>query len=283
MSGVAERSDWALTARHLSEMDQRSRFGSGLERKLIRAAEEGDSDARDMLVEAFLPSIANIARVYRNSSSVARGELMQTGVVGLLKALERFDSQRGTPFWGYASWWVRQAMQELVAEMTGPMVLSDRALRQLARIKDAYRVHVQARGHEPAVADLAEATGFSIEHVQSLIAAERTPLGLDEPIAGDEGSLPTLVELLADPTAEDDFDRVVSRVRFDAVGSLPGGLTERERSILLARYGLGRSPETLREVAARLGLSAERVRQIEQEALGKVRAAVGYQTEARAA
>jgi RNA polymerase sigma factor (sigma-70 family) len=165
-------------------------------------------------------------------------------------------------------------MQELVAQMTGPMVLSDRALRQLARVKDAHREHVQAHGGEPSVGDLAEATGFPREHVESLLAAERTPLGLDEPIAGEEGSFPTIVEMLSDPTAEDEFDRVASRLRVDAVRGLPGGLTRRERGILRARYGLGCAPETLREVAGRLGLSAERVRQIEQEALGKIRVAV---------
>jgi RNA polymerase sigma factor (sigma-70 family) len=274
MTATALRCDWALTVRHLREMDQRARFGSDLERKLVQAAEDGDELARDQLVEAFLPLIASVARVYRNSSSVGRVELMQQGVVGLLNALRRYDSERGTPFWAYASWWVRQAMQELVAEMTGPMVLSDRALRQLARVKSAHREHLQAHGAEPSIGDLCDATGFPREHVEKLMAAERTPVGLDEPIGSDEGAVPTVLDMLPDPTAEDDFDRVVSRLRVDDVRGLPGGLSKRERGILTARYGLGRPAETLREVAGRLGLSAERVRQIEQEALGKVRAAV---------
>jgi RNA polymerase sigma factor (sigma-70 family) len=274
MTAVAARNDWVLTVRHLREMDQRSRFGSGLERKLVRAGKAGDEDARDQLVEAFLPLVASVARVYRNSGSVARVELMQQGVVGLLNALERYDCDRGTPFWAYASWWVRQAMQELVAQMTGPMVLSDRALRQLARVKTAHRELMQAHGGEPSVRELADATGFAREHVESLMAAERTPLGIDEPAGGDDGGSPTIVESLSDPSAEDDFDRVVNRVRVDSIRGLPGGLSSRERGILRARYGLGRPPETLREVAGRLGLSAERVRQIEQEALGKVRDAV---------
>jgi RNA polymerase primary sigma factor len=274
MTTVGARSDWALTVRHLREMDQRSRFGSDLERKLVRAADGGDDDARDQLVEAFLPLIASVARVYRNSGSVARVELMQQGVVGLLNALERYDCDRGTPFWAYASWWVRQAMQELVAEMTGPMVLSDRALRQLARVKTAHRELMQEHGGEPSVGELSDATGFPREHVESLMAAERTPLGIDEPAGGDDGGSPTIVEGLSDPTAEDEFDRVVSRLRVDSIRGLPGGLSSRERGILRARYGLGRPAETLREVAGRLGLSAERVRQIEQEALGKVRLAV---------
>jgi RNA polymerase sigma factor (sigma-70 family) len=263
-------------------MDQRSRFGSGLERKLVRAAEGGDAAARDQLVEAFLPLIASVARVYRNSGSVGRTELMQQGVVGLLKALRRYDCDRGTPFWAYASWWVRQAMQELVAEMTGPMVLSDRALRQLARVKTAHREYLQKHSGEPSIRDLADATGFPREHVESLMAAERTPLGIDEPAGGDDGGAPTIVEALSDPAAEDEFDRVISRLRVDSIRGLPGGLSSRERGILRARYGLGRKPETLREVAGRLDLSAERIRQIEQEALGKVRDAVDGRAHAAA-
>ena len=115
----------------------------------MRAAEKGDMNARARLVDAFMPLIASVARIYRSAPAVDRGELMQEGVVGLLRALERYDIGRGTPFWGYASWWVRQAMQQLVAEVTGPVVLSDRALRQLARVKDARRTHLQATGASP--------------------------------------------------------------------------------------------------------------------------------------
>ena len=141
------------------------------------AAEEGDAGARDRLVEAFMPSIASVARIYRGSPAVDRVELMQEGVVGLLRALQRYDPTRGTPFWAYASWWVRQAMQQLVAELTRPVVLSDRALRQLARVKDARRDHLQAHGREPSSAELAETTGLTREQVENLVAAERRAAG----------------------------------------------------------------------------------------------------------
>ena len=147
----------------------------------MRAAEEGDLKARARLVDVFMPSIASVARIYRSAPAVDRAELMQEGVVGLLRALERYDPRRGTPFWGYASWWVRQAMQQLVAEVTGPVVLSDRALRQLARVKDARRTHLQAGGHEPSTAELVETTGLSREQVENLVAVERTPRALEEP------------------------------------------------------------------------------------------------------
>src|SRR4051794_23540607 len=111
----------------------RRQLAPRVERELVLAAEEGDPGARDRLIQAFWPLIGSVARIYRSSAAVDRTELMQEGVVGLLRALERFDPSRGTPFWAYASWWVRQAMQQLVSELTRPVVLSDRALRQLAR------------------------------------------------------------------------------------------------------------------------------------------------------
>jgi RNA polymerase sigma factor (sigma-70 family) len=103
----------------------------------VAAAAAGDSVACEQLVEAFLPSIAGVARIYRSTPGIDRAELMQEGVVGLLRAARRYDPARGTRFWAYASWWVRQAMQQLVAEMTRPVALSDRPLRGLARIKEA--------------------------------------------------------------------------------------------------------------------------------------------------
>jgi RNA polymerase sigma factor (sigma-70 family) len=114
------------------------------ERALVLAALEGRGDARGVLVEAFLPSVAAIAREYRGLPAASDAELMQAGVVGLLRALERFDPPIGTPFWAYASWWVRRAMQELVAELAPPVVLSDRATRDLGRVRRARVHHLQS-------------------------------------------------------------------------------------------------------------------------------------------
>ena len=113
---------------------------------------------------------------------------MQEGVVGLLRALSRYDLGQGTPFWAYASWWVRQAMQQLVSELTRPVVLSDRAARQLARVKDARREHLQACGREPSLAELADGAHLPRRQVENLIVAERSPRGLEEAVRGDEGS-----------------------------------------------------------------------------------------------
>jgi RNA polymerase primary sigma factor len=261
------------SAAHLRELGERPRLPVAIERRLVQAAKDGDLRAREELVEAFLPLIAGVARVYRGSPSITRVELIQEGVVGLLRALERYDPALGVPFWGYATWWVRQAMQQLIAELTQPTVLSDRALRHLARLKRAHGEYLQHHGHEPTGNQLATDTGLTHAQVGELLALERIPQSMDEPVKGAEGDLGAFGELLADPLAENAYEQLLDHSEIEQIRALLGSLNERERTILRGRYGLDGHEQSLREIGERIGLSAERVRQIENRALGKLRAA----------
>jgi RNA polymerase primary sigma factor len=239
---------------------------------LAAAATAGDARARARLVECAMPLVAGMARTYR-SGRVERAELLQEGVVGVLRALEDYDPARGVPFWGYASWWVRQAMQQLVSELTRPVVLSDRALRHLARLKAAHRDAVRETSRQPGRDELAARTGLTGEQVDDLLATERAPRSLDEPL-GEDG-IGTFGELLADPLAEDEYERVLMEIEVGGLHDLLAGLSEREREVLRARYGIDGPERSLREIGERLGVSAERVRQIERRALGKLSAGGG--------
>jgi RNA polymerase sigma factor (sigma-70 family) len=249
----------------------RTSASAAVELSLVIAAKERGSPERAELIETFTPLVGSVARIYRGSS-VSRAELMQEGVVGLLRALERYDVEMETPFWAYASWWVRQAMQQLVSELTRPVVLSDRAVRQLARIKDARRELLQARGGEPSPGELALRAGLERIQVEKLLAAERMPRPLDEPVGGEEGGS-TFGELLADPRADDAYERVPRRLVAEGLRGVVRGLTDRERSILSGRFGFAGPERTLRELGEDFGVSAERVRQIEERALDKLRSA----------
>jgi RNA polymerase sigma factor (sigma-70 family) len=241
------------------------------ERALVERAAQGDARARERLIDMFWPRIGAVARIYERLPSVDRAELMQEGVAGILTALRGYDPNREVPFWSYASWWVRQAMQHLVAEVTGPVVLSDRAVRCLARVKHARQEHLQETGREPSTAQLERLTGLGLEQIEQLISIERAPRGLDEPLAADDASGGKLGDCIADPLAEEHYERVIDRLGIDDVARLADGLRERERHVVRSRYGIDAPAHTLQELADELNVSAERVRQIQEGALEQLR------------
>jgi RNA polymerase sigma factor (sigma-70 family) len=171
----------------------------------------------------------------------------------------------------YASWWVRQAMQQLVSELGRPIVMSDRALRKIARIKDAQREHLQRHGREPSLSAIAETIGLPRAQVESLMAAERSPRSLEEPVGADHDANITLGELLDDPRASEAFDRIPREIEIEQLPRVLAGLNERQRTIICARFGLDGPESTLGELGEQLGISAERVRQIEAASLAKLR------------
>jgi RNA polymerase sigma factor (sigma-70 family) len=164
-------------------------------------------------------------------------------------------------------------MQQLVAQVTRPIVLSDRALRGLARIRDARRALAQEHGHEPTTDEVAAKAGLTRAQAEDLLAIERPSRALEEPVGSFE-STGTLADLIEDPQAESEYAKVLERIEIDQVRALTEGLGERERAILAAHYGLGRPAQTLREIGDDLGVSPERVRQLEERALAQLRDAV---------
>jgi RNA polymerase primary sigma factor len=240
------------------------------ERDLVIAAECGDSDASRKLVEAFLPAIARLAAGFQGKL-VEHRELLQEGVAGLLFAARRYDTELKTPFWAYASFWVRKAMQEFVAELARPVSLSDRAVRDLARIRNARREHQQRHRTEPTTEELSRATGLTRAQLESLQATERTPRAMEQRVGVDAESSATVGDTIVDPAAEEAYQQVLDELE---IRHLTDELDERERAVIRAHYGLGERAQTLTQIGAALGLTAERARQIEAGALSKLRDAL---------
>jgi len=241
------------------------------ERDLVVAAEAGDSDASRQLVDAFLPAIARLAQRFPGGIGVERQELVQEGVAGLLFAAQRYDFEQKTPFWAYASFWVRKAMQELVAELSRPVALSDRAVRGLARIRAARNEHVRAHRVEPTNEELSRATGFTLAQLGSLQAVDRTPRAMEEALGPQQEATATVGDTIIDPAAERAYEEVLDRMEIRRVRHLAGQLDERERTVLRGHYGLGEPARTLDQIGGLLGMTAERARQIEVGALSKLR------------
>jgi RNA polymerase sigma factor (sigma-70 family) len=243
------------------------------ERDLVIAAEGGDAAARRQLVEVFLPAIASLARGFRGSR-IERRELLQEGVAGLLFAARRYDVALDTPFWAYASFWVRKAMQELIAELIRPVALSDRAVRELSQVRRARNEYLQRRGSEPTSEELGAATALSPAQIERLLATERMPRGLEDRLSASDPSGATVGETIVDPVAEQAYEKVLDELEMQDVVGMIDELDERERAVIRSHYGLGQEPRTLRQIGAGLGLTAERARQIEAAAFAKLREAL---------
>jgi RNA polymerase sigma factor (sigma-70 family) len=158
-----------------------------------------------------------------------------------------------------------------VAELTRAVVLSDRAARELVRVRRAHSEHTRSHHREPTTLELADATGIDPTHVQRLLVADRHPHTLEEPVRTADGVHTPLREMLVDPHSEDEFAAVPVRVASNRLSHLLAGLDDRERRILRAHFGLDGPEQTLEQLGADLGLSGERVRQIKSAALAKLR------------
>ena len=238
--------------------------------RLARRAKAGDAQAREQLIERLQPFVDALARSYRTAGLDHR-DLVPEGIVGLLRALRRYDPDRGTPFRAWATWWIRQALQEARSDFVRPLRLPRAALRQLAHLKAEHERIYAREQRDASLAELASRTGIDLAQAEALLRVDPRPRSLDETVPGSEGEVGTLGTLLEDPVAADDYEEVLDTVAGTQLRALLSRLTEREREIVDARFGFGRPQERLVEIGERLGISAERVRQLELRALAKLR------------
>jgi RNA polymerase sigma factor (sigma-70 family) len=260
----------ANLAVYLGEIKQIPLLTREEEHALARRVRAGDEAAKQRMTEANLRLVVQIARRYLNRG-LPLPDLIEEGNLGLLRAVEKFEPDRGTRFSTYATWWIRQAVTRALANQARTIRLPVHVEMLLARYVREHRRLTQELGRAPTTEEMAAALGTSEHEVAELEAVRQQPVSLDAP-AGRE-STATLGDLIADRTAEP-ASTLSDLFRGRAeLASVLDDLAPNERTVLRRRFGLeGDAPETLEAIGQRLGLSRERVRQLEGAGLRKLRA-----------
>ncbi len=247
---------------YLEQISRHPLLTASEEARLARAAENGDSSARRRLVECNLRLVVAIAR-RSPRPGVELLDLVQEGNIGLMTAAERFDWRRGVRFATYAGWWIRSAMRQAGA-VGGSLRLPDRVLEAVVRVRDAERELEQRLRRSPTRTEIARESGLSEDAVDIAKQAGRPAVSLHEPIY--DGL--SVEDLVADPAAEGLTTDLVADEDLAALAAALDALDERPRRVVALRFGLeDDEPATLTDIAGRLRLSRERVRQLESRAL----------------
>jgi RNA polymerase primary sigma factor len=251
----------------LNEISRYPLLTAAQEVELAKRIERGDAEAKETMINSNLRLVVSIAKRYQGHG-LSLLDLIQEGILGLIRAVEKFDWRRGFKFSTYATWWIRQAVQRGVANKSRtiriPVHVADLE-RKLAR---AERELVAKLGREPSDAELAKAAGISEAEIDDVREVFRSVTSLDRPV-GDNGDA-ALGDLIADDAAGPEAEITV-RLGEAALGTALERLSEREREVLQLRYGLaGGEPLSLGRIGEQLGLTRERVRQIEHEALERL-------------
>lgn len=255
---------------YLNEIGQIPLLSEAEERELGEKSVAGDASARQKLAEGNLRLVVSLAKHY-TGRGVPIMDLIQEGNMGLMHAAEKYDHTKENRFSTYAAWWIKEAMQRAIDQQSREIRVPVHVAENMKRVQKAARELQQSLGRDATPAEIAQKLGDKTEaEVKDIISYLQSPVSLESPVGEDgEDSLGDLVEDRTETTPEEAMNILA---RQEEVQELLGSLTEREQQVIRLRYGLGEErPQTLEEIGSMLGVTRERVRQIEARAMEKLR------------
>lgn len=254
---------------YLKEIGQYRLLTGEEERELAKRMEAGDEEAKARLCEANLRLVVSLAKKYTGRGLLFL-DLIQEGNLGLMRAVEKFDWRKGYKFSTYATWWIRQAITRSIADQARTIRIPVHMHDTINKMVKCQKELVQELGREPSPAEIAERMGEKEEKVLEILKISQEPVSLESPIGEEEDS--HLGDFIPDHDAEDPAEVASSSMLKDQINDVLSILNERERKVLILRFGLedGRQ-RTLEEVGKEFNVTRERIRQIEGKALRKVK------------
>ncbi len=264
-------SDNEILSIYLEEINMIPMLSYEEEYELALKAKKGDKKAFDRIINANLRFVVSVAKKYRGQG-MPLSDLIDEGNIGLITALEKFDPEKGYHFISYAVWWIRQSIMKALSEKARSVRLPLNRANELMQIQKAQNEIMHESTEDPYdISLISEKTGLEKSLILDLISISQDMVNLDSAIKSDDDSSSTYSEFIEDPSMGPE-DEVLSASLKSEVSSLLDTLSEKERQILVMRYGLdGNKPMSLKEIGLEFGLTKERIRQIEKRSLERLR------------